>query len=121
MVQQSTFAMAHHSLPNYIRSRRKSVCLSQEEIAFLLGFDSSHISRYERFRRSPGFKIAIAFEVIFKTPIHVLFSGDYRKIEKAIRSRAKRLAKRLRRQLQDHETERKLAHLEKIIGEMERR
>lgn len=121
MVQQSTFAMVHQSLPNYLRSRRKSVCLSQKEIAFLLGFDSSHVSRYERFRRSPGLKIAVAFEVIFRTPIRTLFSGDYRNIERAIRSRAKRLAKRLSKEQQDHLTERKLAHLQKIIREMERR
>lgn len=119
MVQQSTFVMVHYSLPNYLRSRRKSACLSQEEIAYLLGFDSSHISRYERFRRSPGFKIAVAFEVIFRTPIRSLFSGDYRAVERAIHARAKRLAKRLRQGQQDHLTERKLKHLQMIVGEIE--
>lgn len=113
--------MVNHTLPNYLRSRRKSIGLSQEEIAFLLGFDSSHISRYERFTRSPGFKIAVAFEVIFKMPVRDLFSGDYRTIERAIRVRARHLAKRLMKQKADHLTERKLAHLRKIIGETEKR
>ena len=109
--------MAHHGLPNYLRSKRKSIGLSQEEIAFLLGFDSSHISRYERFTRSPGFRIAIAFEVIFRTPVRVLFSGDYRTIENDIRARAKLLAKRLNGKKSNHRIDRKLTHLNRIIRE----
>ena len=113
--------MANHKLPNYLRACRKSCGLSQEEIAFLLGFHSSHISRYERFRRTPGFKMAIAFEVIFKTSARVLFSGDYHAIEKAIRRRAKRLAMRLRTEKPNHLTDRKMALLEKIIEDAEKR
>jgi transcriptional regulator with XRE-family HTH domain len=121
MVEHPAFSMANHKLPNYLRASRKTSGLSQEEIAFLLGFHSSHISRYERFRRAPGFRIAVAFEVIFKTSVRVLFTGDYHIIEKAIRRRAKHLARRLKSQNPNHLTDRKLAHLEKIIGEVERR
>jgi transcriptional regulator with XRE-family HTH domain len=113
--------MVNHKLPNYIPARRKTSGLSQEEIAFLLGFDSSHISRYERFRRTPGFRIAIAFEVIFKTSIRLLFLGDYHTIENAIRRRAKHLARRLKNQTPNHLTDRKLVHLERIIGGFEKR
>ena len=113
--------MANHSLPNYLRARRKSAGLSQEEIAFLLGFHSSHICRYERFRRTPGLRIAIAFEVIFKAPVRVLFHGDYRAIENFVHRRVKRLMTRLKKQKANRLTDRKLAHLEKIIGEFESR
>lgn len=116
-----TFVMANHSLPNYLRARRKSAGLSQEEIAFLLGFDSSHICRYERFRRTPGFRIAIAFEVIFKAPIRVLFHGDYRTVERGIRRRAKRLITRLRKREPGHLTDRKLEHLEKLLADLQER
>jgi transcriptional regulator with XRE-family HTH domain len=113
--------MANHKLPNYLRACRKSSGLSQEEIAFLLGFHSSHISRYERFRRTPGFKTALAFEVIFKTSVRVLFAGDHHTIEKAVRRRAKRLAMRLKTECPNHLTNRKLALLEKIIDGAEKR
>jgi transcriptional regulator with XRE-family HTH domain len=113
--------MANHKLPNYLRACRKSSGLSQEEIAFLLGFHSSHISRYERFRRTPGFKMAIAFEVIFKTSVRVLFSGDYHKIDTSIRRRARRLAMRLKAQKPNLLTDRKMALLEKIIEDTEKR
>lgn len=121
MVESPTVSMANHNLPNYLRARRKSAGLSQEEIAFLLGFHSSHICRYERFRRTPGFRIAIAFEVIFKAPVRVLFYGDYRTIEKAIHRRVKRLMNRLRKQTANRLTEQKLAHLEKIVAELQDR
>lgn len=113
--------MANHTLPNYLRARRKSAGLSQEELAFLLGFHSSHICRYERFRRTPGFKIAIAFEVIFKAPIQALFLGDYIAVEKTIFRRVKRLVTRLKKRKANRLTNRKLAHLKQIIGEMEER
>lgn len=113
--------MANHSLPNYLRARRKSAGLSQEDIAFLLGFHSSHICRYERFRRTPGFRIAVAFEVIFKAPIRTLFHGDYRAVEKFIRRRTKQLVFRLKKQKANRLTERKLAHLERILADLEER
>lgn len=113
--------MANHNLPNYLRACRKKAGFSQEEIAYLLGFDSSHVCRYERFRRSPGFRIAIAFEVIFKTSVRELFSGDYHTIESAIRMRARRLIKRLKNEKADQISLRKLAHLERIIADAERK
>jgi transcriptional regulator with XRE-family HTH domain len=112
--------MANYKLPNYIRARRKSAGLSQEEVAFLLGFHSSHLSRYERFRRKPGFRIAIGFEVIFNTSVRVLFSGDFHAIENAICRRARRLARQLKTQKPDHLTVRKLAYLEKITAAADR-
>ena len=84
-----------------------------------MGFHSTHVSRFERFRRTPGFRIALALEVIFKTSIRELFAGDYRAVEKAIRKRAMRLAKRLAKAQSGPQTERKLAHLRKIIAASE--
>ncbi|HZL44071.1 MAG TPA: helix-turn-helix transcriptional regulator [Verrucomicrobiae bacterium] len=108
--------MANHNLPNYLRTCRKSTGFSQEEIAYLLGFHSAHVSRFERFRRTPGFRTALAFEVIFKLSLRELFSGEYKSIESAIRRRAKRLVKRLAAEQPGNVTDRKLAHLKKIIG-----
>jgi transcriptional regulator with XRE-family HTH domain len=113
--------MANNKLQNYLRACRKRAGLSQEDIAYLLGFDSAHVSRYERFRRTPGFRIALAFEVIFNTSIRDLFSGDYHKVEKAICRRAKRLAKRLDTGTPDPVTARKLNHLRRIVSAIERK
>ena len=73
------------------------------------------MSRFERFRRKPGFRIALAFEAIFNTSVRELFSGDYHRVEKAICRRAKRLVKELAKESPDPLTAQKLAHLKQII------
>lgn len=85
--------MSSSTLSNYIRSNRKRFGFSQWEIARLLGcVKGEAISRYERFARLPGLETALAFEIIFKIPVRDLFLGESRKVERAIRRRAKRLA-----------------------------
>jgi len=107
--------MRTHHLPNYLRAHRKRSGLSQDDIAYLLGHrTAAHLSRFERFRRSPGFRLALALWVIFQLPPHELFRGEYHKVERVIRQRAKRLATRLAAKSQDERTLRKVAFLNKI-------
>lgn len=85
-------------LPNYLRSHRKRLALSQEDVAFLLGTQSgAKMCRYERFVREPGLEVALAFAVIFGKPLEEVFAGTYRKIERLIAARAKALGYRLER------------------------
>ncbi len=82
-------------LPNYLRSNRKRLTLSQEEVAFLLGNQGgAQISRYERFNREPSLETALAFEVIFQRSASELFGGLYQKVEQQVMERAKTLAGR---------------------------
>jgi transcriptional regulator with XRE-family HTH domain len=82
-------------LPNYLRSNRKRLALSQEEVAFLLGTQSgAKMCRYERFAREPSLETALAFEVIFQRPASELFGGLYQKVEQEVVARAKALAER---------------------------
>jgi transcriptional regulator with XRE-family HTH domain len=114
--------MRTHRLPHYLRACRKRVGLSQEDMAYLLGFESgAHVCRYERFRRSPGFRMALALCVIFQIPPRELFGGEYQKVERAIRKRAKRLAGRLAGEKPDQLTNRKLAFLRRIVAAEDKR
>ncbi len=82
-------------LPNYLRSNRKRLSLSQTEVAFLLGTQSgAQISRYEKFAREPSLETALAFEMIFQRSASELFEGLYRKVEQEVAERAKALADR---------------------------
>jgi transcriptional regulator with XRE-family HTH domain len=82
-------------LPNYLRSNRKRLSLSQEEVAFLLGNQSgAKISRYEQFNREPSLETALALEVIFQRSASELFGGLYQKVEQEVTERAKALASR---------------------------
>jgi transcriptional regulator with XRE-family HTH domain len=82
--------MSPRQLPNYLRSQRKRLALSQGEVAFLLGSQSgTKISRYEHFVREPNLAAALAYEVIFQKPIRELFAGRYREIKRQVAGRAK--------------------------------
>jgi transcriptional regulator with XRE-family HTH domain len=87
--------MASSQLPNYLRSNRKRLALSQDEVAFLLGTKSgAKVSRYERFDREPGIETALALEVIYQRSASELFDGLYQKVERKVIERAKILAGR---------------------------
>jgi transcriptional regulator with XRE-family HTH domain len=100
-------------LPNYLRSNRKRLALSQEEVAFLLGTQSgAKVCRYERFAREPSLETALAFEVIFQRPASELFGGLYQKVEQEVTARAKTLAERTDRQKANRQT----AHKRQILA-----
>jgi len=81
---------------NLLRAHRKRSALTQNEVAFLLGgHNGSKVSRYEQLTREPELKTALAFQVIFKKPVSILFPGLFEKIKSAVRERARVLAKRV--------------------------
>ncbi len=113
----TTTLMASHRLPNYIRVHRKRLGLSQNEVAFLLGWrDASQPSRYEHFSRIPALRTALALAVILRVSVYELFPGEYQKVEDAVSRRAQRLEARLTTQIPDQGTARKLALLKMIIS-----
>jgi transcriptional regulator with XRE-family HTH domain len=87
--------MTSSRLPNYLRSNRKRLGLSQDEVAFLLGTQSGgKVCRYERFAREPSLATAMACEAIFQKPVRELFAGLSEEVEKEVAGRAKAIAYR---------------------------
>lgn len=84
------------SLPNYLRTNRKHISLSQEEVAFLLGIKGmdkgGKVSRDENHARTPTLETALAYEAIYGKPIRELFAGIYEQIARDVSSRAKILS-----------------------------
>ena len=85
-------------LTNYLRTHRKRLALSQEEVAFLLGFQGeskgTKVCRDEKFTREPSLQSALAYEVIYQKPVRELFAGLYQQIEQEVAARAKILTYR---------------------------
>ena len=83
------------SLSNYLRTHRKRLALSQEEVAFLLGVNGMEkaikVSRDENFVREPSLQFALAYEAIYGTPVRELFAGLYEQVEQKVAERAKLL------------------------------
>jgi transcriptional regulator with XRE-family HTH domain len=82
-------------LQNHLIANRKRLALSQGEVAFLLGVQSSaKISRNERFVREPNLTTAFAYEVIYQRSASELFRGLYQQVEEDVLNRAHILAQR---------------------------
>ena len=86
------------SLPNYLRTNRKQISLTQEEVAFLLGVKGmdkgGKVSRDENYSRTPTLETALAYEAIYGKPVRELFAGLYEQIARDVSSRAKLLSYR---------------------------
>ena len=108
--------MAHH-LPNYLKTHRKRAGLSQDEVAFLLGYQSgSRVSRYESFDRAPTLEVALACEAVLGVSARELFAGVYQRAAEETKRRAARLTKRLTSDPANKASERKLALLARLAG-----
>lgn len=88
--------MSSLPLTNYLRSSRKRLALTQEEVAFLLGVKGQDrgvkVCRDERLAREPSLIAALAYEVIYQRPVRDLFAGLYEQIEQDVAARAKILS-----------------------------
>ena len=86
------------SLPNYLRTNRKQISLSQEEVAFLVGVKGmdkgGKVSRDEGYSRVPTLEFALAYEAIYGKPVRELFAGLYEQIAPEVSARAKLLSYR---------------------------
>jgi len=68
--------MATPKLENYLRTYRKRSGLTQREVAFLVGCrNGAQVSRYEKRRRLPPLRTALACEAAFGVPVSELFAG----------------------------------------------
>ena len=63
-------------LQNYLRTYRKRSGLTQCDVAFLVGCrNGAQVSRYEKRRRLPPLRTALACEAAFGVPVSELFAG----------------------------------------------
>jgi len=83
-------------LANYVRAQRKKAGLSQRDLAFILGYGKAGaVSRHELSRSLPPLIMALAYEVIFQTPIAELFPGLHETVESAIENEIAEFESRL--------------------------
>lgn len=113
------FYSMSRKLPNYLRTYRKRACLTQDEMAYLLGCSSgAKVSRYEHFRRLPSLLTAFVYETVFGVPARQLFAGIFEQAEVKTLKRVQLLVEKLNRSGADQKkkTARKLGILQGVIG-----
>ena len=69
----------------YLRTHRRVWGLTQRELAYLMGFESTtHISRIENGKRDPTVEVAFVCQVIFGVPPSAMFPHVYALVEEEV-------------------------------------
>lgn len=98
------------------RVRRRETGLSQEDIAFLLGFkEASSVSRFERLTREPDIRTAFACEYILGASTSALFAPLFTEVSKVVSSRARERLDALAMFANDTRHVARLTHLSKLV------
>ncbi len=107
--------MSRH-LRSYLRSFRRHSGLSQADVAFLLGLNSTRsIYRHEWVRRDPALRLALAYGIVFDVCLPDLFAGVHDEVELAIIQRAYALYQRIELCEPTLSTQKRLAALRRIM------
>ena len=106
----------NRSLPNYIRTFRRRVFLSQEELSFLLGRASgTSVVRHETGQRLPTLETALAYAAILQVDPRQLFAGHYQEQVRVVRTHADRLLASVKHQPATEESREKILFLEVLV------
>jgi transcriptional regulator with XRE-family HTH domain len=90
--------MTAHRLTSYLKTYRKRSGLTQNEVAFLLGWKrGEQLSRYEKRHAMPSLDVALACAAIFRVSLRKLFPGVSDPIVREISSRIVALTAELRK------------------------
>ena len=109
--------MKNAPLTTYLRTFRKRLALSQDELAFLCGTKGhASVSRYESAARLPTLEVGLAYEIIFDTSVASIFRGQRQIAAASVERRVKILVARLRRQRATAVRDAKLTSLERILA-----
>ena len=88
----------HRRLENYLRTFRKRLGFTQQEVAMLLGCsDGSEVSRHERFGQRPALATAFLYGLLFCVPLEELFAGVYDEAGEDLIHRVSRLVEELKK------------------------
>lgn len=110
--------MAPQPLSTYLRMFRKRTCLSQDDVAFLLGsMCGSSVSRHEKGERVPLLPTLLAYAFILGAAVPDLYEGVFVEVQGVVRRRAKGLCRSLERKPDTTRNQRKIAVLRQLIGE----
>ncbi|NNE67222.1 MAG: helix-turn-helix transcriptional regulator [Pyrinomonadaceae bacterium] len=73
---------------NGIRGARKRTGLTLDQVALLLGYKTTYsVSKFETGTRHPPISTALDFEIIYHTPVRLLFEDLYLERRKHLRNR----------------------------------
>jgi DNA-binding XRE family transcriptional regulator len=108
-------------LHNYLRTCRRRVGLSQDEVALLLGHEgiksATLTGRFEAGERLPSLEVALMYERIYGSNVREMFAGLYRQIHAQLRERARVLLVKVEKEPEGRRKTRRIEVLVTLIGD----
>ena len=99
-------------LHNYLRRFRRQRCLSQADVAYLIGVrDRSTVAQHEVGKQLPSAKVLLAYRTIYGEPVKELFTGAIDALEAELRARAAALIEQQHGEARTPQADRRLATL----------
>ena len=90
--------MSAQILGNYLKVHRRKRGLSQRELGLLVGYmNEGPVRRHEASKSTPPLLIALAYEVIFETPVSAIFVGFQAAVARAVQMNAEEFKRDLER------------------------
>lgn len=84
--------MKYKSGRNYLKTFRLRAGLTQDEVGELLGYtDGGEVSHHELSKGAPALEVALAYEIVLRAPISVLFAGMRGDVERDTEARLRNL------------------------------
>jgi transcriptional regulator with XRE-family HTH domain len=78
-----------NKIPNRLWLARKRCGLGQKQVASLLDYHTpDQLSRYEQGLRAPALETALRLEIIYRTPLRVLYAELYEQLREELQQRA---------------------------------
>ena len=107
--------MSFVPLHNYLRRLRRQHCLSQSDVAYLLGVtDRSTVARHESGSKLPSARLVFTYRALYDQPIAALFTGAIDALEVELRARAAELIEKQHGGPRTPQSERRLEALARI-------
>lgn len=108
-----------HIQHNYMRMHRKKARLSQSDIAHLASLsDHSNVSRWENGTREPSLETLIVYNLLFDTPIELIFKRQKEELEAHICGRIASRIEALRAMPQNRKIGYRIAYLELVFNRL---
>ena len=112
--------MVHHHA-NYLRLHRRQRGLTQEELAYLLGYQSgAKISRLEQIEPAQVLSLGFAFELLFGVDAREIYPALYEAVRETVVQRIRELEARLQTARPTQKTVIKRRLLEEALARAER-
>jgi transcriptional regulator with XRE-family HTH domain len=87
--------MHREAAGNYLKAHRREAGFSQREMGDLIGRSVGQVSRHERATSVPPLAAALAYELIFRVPVSVIFIGMHEAVKQDIEVKLRRLEEEL--------------------------